>query len=328
MRVNLAKWEAAMATTTAATVQALASATQNGDHGACLFALDGSGLLSFTTQETPAGPWQVWQGPSFGGQPVRGAALACAGQNNGALMLAMLDAEGRIWALSQKGPSRGWAGWEGPGLADQEFTATAIAAGQLGGPRGIQLMALDDEGAVWGCFQMDPGTAWSGWTTGLATASGGQPFAAAELAMGDQGDGKLMLVALSGGEVAAFPQTQVGGAWGGWSALGLGGSAPALHGICAAPRGDAGGLRLWALDAGGQVWTTAQEDTAGPWQTWQGPGFAGQPDTFVRIAAADQNNLCTLFVGATESGALWSIAQTSPGGPWGPWQRLVWPPPV
>ena len=40
-------------------------------------------------QETPGGFWQVWQGPSFGGQPAPGAQIACAGQNNGCLMLAM-----------------------------------------------------------------------------------------------------------------------------------------------------------------------------------------------------------------------------------------------
>lgn len=312
---------------TAAAMQALAAATQSGGHGACLFALDRRGSLTFTTQETPGGPWQVWQGPSFGGQPAPGAALACAGQNSGALLLAMIDSKGRIWALSQKGPSGAWAGWQGPGLGAQKFTATAIAAGQLGGPRGIQLMALDDKGAVWSCYQMNPGAAWSGWTTGLATLSGGQPFAASELALGNQGDATLMLAALSGGKLAALPQKEVGGAWGGWSALGLGGPTPALHGLCACQRGDAGGLRLWALDAGGQAWTTAQEGVAGPWQPWQGPGFAGQPDTFVRIAAADQNNRCTLFVGVNASGALWSVAETSPGGAWGKWHRMIAPPP-
>ena len=59
----------------------------------------------------------------------------------------------------------------------------------------------------------------------------------------------------------------------------------------------------------------------------EGPGFAGQPATFVRIAAADQNNLCTLFVGLSAIGDLWAVAETTPGGTWGKWHRLIAPPP-
>src|SRR3954468_21470175 len=145
-----------MGTAPGGTIQAMATGTQSGEYGACLFTLDENGSLSFTTQETPGGFWQVWQGPSFGGQPAPGAQIACAGQNNGCLMLAMLDLDGMVWTMQQKHASGGWDDWQGPGIGGQKFSWIAITAGEQSGARGIQLMAADDTGQVWGCYQMNP----------------------------------------------------------------------------------------------------------------------------------------------------------------------------
>lgn len=308
------------------TIQAMAAGTQSGKYGACLFTLDENGSLSFTTQETPGGFWQVWQGPSFGGQPAPGAQIACAGQNNGCLMLAMLDLDGMVWTMRQKhASSEGWDDWQGPGIGGQKFSWIAITAGEQSGARGIQLMATDDTGQVWGCYQMNPGADWSGWTGNLASLSGGQPFDAGELALSGQNDGMLMLLAESDGEIAAFPQTQQGGSWGAWTALGLGGQTEPVKGICACQQGGSRGLQLWGLDGNGKVWTLFQDTAGGAWDPWQ-VFLDNQPEPFVLIAAAGQNDGCSAFFGVGESGDLWTIGQSAPGGGWDKWKTMTPPP--
>jgi hypothetical protein len=318
--------ENGMATMMGASIRAMAAATGSGERGACLFVLDENGSLSFTEQEQPGGYWQVWQGPSFGGQPAPGTKLACAGQNVGRLMLAMLDESGKVWTMAQRHDGGGWGGWEGPGIGSQMQSWTAIAAGQLSGPRGIALMATDDKGQVWVCYQMNPGADWSGWSTGLAVRSGGQPFAADALALTDQGNGRLILFALAKGQVAAMAQ-DINALWGAWSPLGLAGQSVDLTTICACGQ-NGGGAQLWGLDASGKVWMLAQKGAGGPWASWQGPAFADQPEPFVRIAAADQNDGWTAVVGAGEGGNLWVIAQRPSDGEWGPWKALPAPPPT
>jgi len=316
-----------MGSVSGGTIQAMAAGTQTGKYGACLFTLDERGSLSFTTQETPGGFWQVWQGPSFGGQPKPGTRIACAGQNNGCLMLVMLDLEGMTWTMPQKHPSGGWDDhWQGPGIGAQKSGWSAITAGEQSGPRGIQLMATDDTGQVWGCYQMNPGADWSGWGGNIAVLSGGQKFDAGEIVLSGQNDGMLMLIAESGGEVAALPQVQAGGSWGAWTALGLGGQAEPVKGICACQQGGSRGLQLWGLDGNGKVQTLCQATPGGasdPWQTF----LDTQPEPFVLIAAADQNNGCTAFFGVGEKGDLWEVGQTAPGGGWGKWKTMTPPPP-
>src|SRR3954468_5357008 len=122
-----------MGTAPGGTIQAMATGTQSGEYGACLFTLDEKGSLSFTTQQPPGGFWQVWQGPSFAGQPSPGAQIACAGQNDGCLMLAMLDLKGMVWTTQQKHPSGEWHDWQGPGIGAQQQPWTAITAGEQAG---------------------------------------------------------------------------------------------------------------------------------------------------------------------------------------------------
>jgi hypothetical protein len=306
-------------------IRAMAAGTENGERGACLLVLDEHGSLSFTAQEQPGGYWRMWQGPSFGGQPAPGTALACAGQNDGRLMLAMLDGNGQVWTLAQDKEGGGWGGWQGPGIGHQARPFTAIAAGPLSGPRGIALMATDAEGQVWICYQMNPGADWSGWTTGLAAPSGGQSFAADKVALAGQGSGALILFALSSGQVAALPQ-RPDALWGPWSPLGLAGHPTHFTAICAC-RESQSGARLWALDGEGQAWTLPQEPSGG-WGSWQEPAFADQPEPFVQLAAADQNDGRVTVLAAGKAGSLWAIAETAFAGEWGKWRQLQPLPPT
>jgi hypothetical protein len=240
-------------------------------------------------------------------------------------MLAMLDETGRVWTMAERKADGGWGGWQGPGIASQPRPFTAIAAGRLSGPRGIALMAADAQGQLWICYQMNPGADWSGWTTGLATASGGQGFAAERLALAGQASGALILFALSGGGVAALPQ-RPDALWGPWTAPGLAGRPADFTAICAC-RESQGGARLWALDPDGQAWTLPQEPGGG-WGSWQEPAFADPPETFVQLAAADQNDGRITVLAAGQVGSLWAIAETAPGGEWGKWRPLQPLPPT
>jgi hypothetical protein len=317
-----------MGTPPGGTIQAIAAAKQGGKRGACLFTLDDNGSLSFTTQETPGGPWQVWQGPSFGGQASPGTQLACAGQNNGRLMLVLLDYQGMVWTMEQQEPDGDWGDWQGPGIGSQKYSFQAIAAGQQSGPRGIQLFAADVMGQRWSCFQVNPGAGWSGWSnalpnfTGGPRTEGGPAWAVGEVALGGQNNGCLMLIEEGSGTLMGTAQTNPGGAWQGGT--GLNPEGPQVNSICACEQGGSRGIQIWGLDAGGNVQTVFQDKAGGVFDPWQA-FLADQPAPFVRIAAAGQNNGCTIFFGVTIPGELWAVAQTSPGGGWDRWHQLPVP---
>lgn len=306
-------------------VQALAAAV--GDQGGVgLFALDGTGRLWINRQMSPGGSsWVGWVGGGMG-QPVPGQALAFAGENDGNMMLAMTDMEGMVWTWGSNRRG-GMDPWSGPGIGGQKFSLAAIAAGEQSGARGIQLVGADESGQIWGCYQMNPGADWSGWTRGLGTYTGGGPFPIGEVALAGQNNGCLMLMAESGGTVAAVPQLQPGGAWGTQSLLDSGG--PAVEGICACQQGGSRGVQLWGLDRDpnrmGQIWTIFQDTAGGDWGTWQGPGFLGQPEAFLTLAASGQGNGCTMLLAVGITGNLWTIGQTSPGGGWGSWTQMPAP---
>jgi hypothetical protein len=312
-----------MSTAPGGRIQTMAMAPSDGTtgNGAVLFVADEAGVLWFTKQMSPGGAWQEWIGPKFGQQPLAAQALAVAGQNNGKLMLAMLDEESNVWSLPADSAGN-WGPWLGPKIGDQQFSFKAIAAGMQTGDRGIQLVAVDDMGFVWTCYQMDPGWAWSGWTDGMQT---GAPAMVSGVALGGQNNGCLILFAEAEGLISYLPQTQAGGSWGSWSTTGMA-AGTNLYNIVACEQGGSRGVQFWGLNTSGEIWSVFQDTAGGSWDPWQGPGWNGQPAPFVTIAATDQGNGCALFLGVDEAGLLWATWQTSPGGDWGPWTMLPAPP--
>lgn len=302
-------------------IQQIAAATNGGSGGACLFTLDENGALSFASQAGPGGAWQAWQGPKFAGQPAAGTAIACAGQNNGNLMLAMLDETYKLWTLSQSAPNGDWSDWTPPPIGSQIVSFNAVTAGEQSGARGIQLVSVDDMGYVWTCYQMDPGSAWSGWTDGMQS---GAPAGVGEIALAGQNNGCLILFAEADGLVYTLPQTQAGGSWGSWSSDGMD-AGTNLTNICACQQGGTRGVQFWGLNSSGEIWSVFQDSAGGGWDAWQGPGWNSQPEPFVNLAAADQNNGCTIVFGVGQSGDLWSVSQTAPGGGWGSWTQMTGP---
>lgn len=303
--------------------QQMAAATQSSGLGVCIMSLDDDGMLWCTTQQSAGGPWNPAQGPKYGGQQVPGSQVALADQGNGLLMLAMLDTQGKTWTLAQTAPGVWASDWTPPPIGSQIISFSSIAAA-TSYTYGLMLMAADDMGQIWTCYQLSPGGEWSGW---ISLGAGTQPFGAYELALADQNNDQLMLIAEGGGALAACPEISTGASWGPWSAANLNNQPVPLSGICACQQGGPRGMQLWGLDtttdAAGQVWTLFQDTAGGQWDPWQGPGFASQPEAFVEIAAVLQNNGCSLLIGVGEEGNPWMIAQTAPGGDWGAWSQPV-----
>lgn len=308
--------EEQMGTPPGGNYQTMAVATQGSGSGLCLFSLDGDGLLWCVTQPGASGPWNAPQGPKFGGQQVPGSQIALADQGNGLLLLAMLDAEGKTWTLAQTAPGT-WGDWTAPPIGAQIISFSSIAAA-TSYSFGLQLMAADDMGQIWSCYQLSPGGEWGGW---VALGAGTQPFDAYELALGGQNNDQLMLVAEGGGQLATCVEDGTGPAWGPWSNADVNGQSVPLREICACQQSGTRGILVCALDDNGQIWTLYQETSGGQWAPWQGPGFASQPEPFVTIAAALQNDGCCLLIGVGEDGNPWTIPQTSPGGDWGAWSQ-------
>jgi hypothetical protein len=305
-------------------IQWLAAGQQSGKGGLAAFAIDAKGLIWENSQTSPGAGWTGWQGPGFQKQPCPALQVAVAGQNQGSLMLAMLDQQGMVWTIGQTGGSgSGWTAWTGPGISNQLYSFQSLSVGEQSGSHGFELWVTDFDGQIWTNWQTSPGGSWSGWQ---GPGFGNQSFAAAETAAAGQNNGDLILFALdSKGSAWAIPQGSASGNWGAWSGPNLAGqSQPFVH-VAAAQQGGSRGVQCWTLDSKGMVWTLWQASPGGAWSSWGGPGFANQPAPFVRIAAAGQNDGDVLLLGVTEAGALWSIGQTSPGGDWGGWAQLPAP---
>lgn len=194
----------------------------------------------------------------------------------------------------------------------------AMATSTQGGSRGIELWTAGSDGMVWTLYQRRPGADWSSWE---GPGFKGQPAPVRQLAAALQNDGNVEFFGLDDhGQVWGIGQRSPGGDWGSWNGPGLGGQPRAFKEIAASQQGGSRGVELWAAGDDGQVWTLYQLNAGGPWSRWEGPGFKGQPVPLRKLAAALQNNGSVRFWGLDESGLLWGISQSWPGGDWGGWE--------
>jgi hypothetical protein len=305
-------------------LQRLAAAQQSGSGGLIAFAIDRHGAIWANAQKTPGGEWLGWAGPKFHGQPTTATQIAAAGQNNGALMLVMLDEQGMIWTLAQSGPSGGWGEWQGPGLGGQAMAYAAISAGEQGGKLGMQIWATDLDGMVWTLHQLTPGGSWSKWE---GPGFWGQLTPFTVTAAAGQNNGNLMFFGLDVNNLVwMVGQRSPGGDWIGLSGPGFGGHSREFYAMAAAEQGGERGVEVWTIDKGGRIWTLHQHQAGAAWSLWEGPGFAGQAKEFSRLAAARQNDGTVMLLAVTrKKSALWTVAQKSPGGDWGDWKQMSGP---
>lgn len=297
---------------------------QRGPRGVEFWSSGTGGQVWTLYQRAPGAAWSNWEGPGFKGQPVPLRKIAAALQNNGNVMFAGLDDNGNLHTCGQGRPGGDWNGWDGPKVGGQRRPFRHIAASQQGGSRGVELWASDDDGQVWTLFQLTPGGPWSQWE---GPGFKRQPTPLFKLAAAQQNNGNVMFWGLDrNGQLWCIGQDRPGGDWGGWNGPGTGGQPEPFVEIAASEQHGARDVQLWAVGASGQIWTLLKMNAGAPWSTWEGPRFKNQPAPMRKLAAAVQNTGCVMLFAVDDADQLWTIAQRSPGGEWGPWSQSSLPP--
>jgi len=100
--------------------------------------------------------------------------------------------------------------------------------------------------------------------------------------------------------------------------------APPLTLVAAAQQGGSRGAQLWGVDQTGQLRSTYQETPGGPWSGWSGIWDGSSPAGLVSVAAAQQNDGTVRIWAVDINNALYSNAQTAPGGDWTGWSGAGW----
>ena len=202
-----------------------------------------------------------------------------------------------------------------------------VAASQQGGSRGAQLWGVDRTGWLRSTYQESPGGPWSGWSD---VWNGSSPQNLISVAAAQQNDGTVRIFAVDDSNALySNAQTSPGGDWTGWSGAGWSG-APPLRMIVACQQGGTRGAQLWGVDTDGQLRSTYQETPGGSWSSWSGVWNGWSPPNLISVAAAQQNDGTVRIWVIDANNALYSNAQTSPGGNWTGWSPAGWssPPPL
>ncbi len=196
-----------------------------------------------------------------------------------------------------------------------------VAASQQGGSRGAQLWGVDASGQLRSTYQESPGGPWSSWSGVWNGASPGQLIS---VAAAQQNDGTVRIWVVDvNNALYSNAQTSPGGDWTGWSGAGWSG-APPLQSVAASQQGGSRGAQLWGVDTSGQLRSTYQESPGGPWSSWSGVWNGASPGQLISVAAAQQNDGTVRIWVVDVNNALYSNAQTSPGGDWTGWSGAGW----
>ncbi|UCZ85405.1 hypothetical protein LGQ10_03535 [Pseudomonas sp. L5B5] len=250
-------------------------------------------------------------------EPFATIATSMQGGNRG-IELWVAGTPGQVWTLYQRTPGANWSAWEGPGFKNQPKPLVQLAAA-LQNNGNVLFAGLDGAGSVWTCGQGSPGGDWNAWS---GPNVGAQPCAFEQLAASQQGGhrGVELWAAGADGQVWTLYQLTAGGAWSHWEGPGFKGQPTPLFELAAAQQNN-GNVMFWGLDLEGRLWGISQQSPGGDWGAWQGPGFVGQPEPFTAIAASEQlGNRGVELWGIGASGQLWTLYQTTAGGPWSHWE--------
>jgi hypothetical protein len=237
-----------------------------------------------------------------------------------------IDPSGRIWTTARAGLAGAWTPWDGPGFASQTFTAVQIAVG--GQNTGVlYLWALDDAGNLHEIAQNQAG-GWDGWTGPKARVPSARlTYIAAAEQNGNRGV-ELFAVDIQGQIWTVYQQTP-GGAWSIWEGSGFK-HQPAPVAKAFPVQQNNGRLFLFTIDAEGKVRGISQQSPGGEWGPWsdgpakpvlQLPPLVAQAP-FVEITGAPMGgNRGAMLWALSADGQIWSIYQTSAGGPWSAWSE-------
>ena len=296
----------------------VAASQQGGSRGAQLWGVDGSGTLRSTFQETPGGSWSGWSDVWNGASPGQLISVTAAQQNDGTVRIWVLDVNNALYSNAQTPPGGNWTGWSPAGWNGAPPLGL-VAASQQGGSRGAQLWGVDGSGTLRSTFQETPGGSWSGWSDVWNGASPGQLIS---VTAAQQNDGTVRIWVLDvNNALYSNAQTSPGGNWTGWSTWT---AAPPLRKVAASQQGGPRGAQLWGVDTTGTLRSTYQISPGGQWSDWSGVWNDASPGQLISVTAAQQNDGTVRIWVLDTNNALYSNAQTSPGGGWIGWSPSSW----
>ena len=168
----------------------------------------------------------------------------------------------------------------------------------------LEAFARGTDNALWHCWQMTPGGAWSGW------ASRGGVITSVP-AVASNADGRLEVFARgSDGALFHIWQTVPNGSWSGWASLG-----GVITSNPSTGRNKDGRLEVFARGTDGALWHVWQGGTQQGWSGWASRGvqFSGHP-----VAASNADGRLEVFM-VGNTGALLHVWQTAPNNGWAGW---------
>jgi hypothetical protein len=316
-----------MAWQNAPALNKLTASQQGGNRGAQLWGVDFKGTLHTIYQKTPGGDWSNWMGPDWAGPgyPKQVYELAATQQNDGRVMLFVLDVKQDLWCISQHSPGGDWTGWQRPewnGMRSGDLTKLCAAPH---GSKGFgQLWALTGDGSIVGNHQARQDGPWfQGWYDWQTTPENSKFI---EITAARQGNGHTALWGLDTKRQLWYMEQTAGdadppGGWGPWKGPNWEG-APKLRNI-AACQGKEGAL-IWGI--GEDEWRIFHNWQLGPgsnkWGGWQIGDWMNGPFSY-ELTAAGQNNGCAQVWAISLQQVLHSIAQIPPSCGW----KMSWNPP-
>jgi hypothetical protein len=124
------------------------------------------------------------------------------------------------------------------------------------------------------------------------------------------------------GTLNTIYQVTPGGSWSQWLGPDWAGAGnPKQVYELAAAQQNNGCAQFWALDTFLRLWTTWQTSPGGNWAAWSGPNWNSAQTGMKRIAASQQGgSRGAQLWGITDSYALVTTYQLTPGGNWSGWQ--------
>ncbi|MCY1009646.1 CHAT domain-containing protein [Nannocystis pusilla] len=250
--------------------------------------------LSTPRSEPDRGAWQALGGPFHG-------VCAARGRDGRVELFAIDAAAAQLHVRRQQQPGGPWGAWEAaqPGVVD------ACAAVDERGV--VSLFTVGPRGEVTWRERHDAG----GW-------AGRQPLAgeATQLAVACGLRGAFTALAVdSGGLLQSCAQRQAGGAWDEWE--GDWEDDDEQHLQIGLARDGRGLLSVFTLRTDHSLWQSSQ-DARGEYRDWRRLATELRR---VHVLANAGGRLRLTAIG--EDGALLHRVEREPGGPWGPWQRIV-----
>lgn len=242
-------------TTSATTGWLSVGGEPNADGRLALAGLTPSGELWIRSETTASSNiWSNWAKLSAAPGSVPIGRVVMAHNLSNRLQIFATTHQGQAYYRSQLAPgSRQWSAWTAFSFNGKLRAITAVRQGD----GRIQLLGVDDAGAVWSTTQTTPtDTNWSA----FVKLNG---FGVASIAAARHANGNIELIGVDAGG-GAWRRTQAGGAWGAWSPLN-----PKTLSRVTAESGSDGRIQLVGVDNLGHVWHSVQTSAnASTYTSW------------------------------------------------------------